>query len=139
MRRYAMAAAVLALASTSVIFLAVPAMSADAPAVVRKLLMQEEAPGGNNMMMMEVTIPVGGREGRHIHSGPLIVHVVSGAFSLDYEGKPNITYGPGDTFYVEAGKQHEGINKGTVPAVGIAEFVIPKGAAVTTQVTSNGL
>jgi quercetin dioxygenase-like cupin family protein len=141
MLKFRMAAAVLAFASTSAI-LAVPATSADmpaAPAVVRKLLMDAPVPGGGKMMMMEVTIPVGGREGRHIHSGPLIVHVVSGAFSLDYEGKPNITYKAGDTFYVEAGKQHEGINKGTVPAVGIAEFVIPKDAAVTTQVKSNGL
>jgi quercetin dioxygenase-like cupin family protein len=141
MRKYAIAAAVLAFASTSAI-LAVPAMSADtpaAPAVVRTLLKDADLPDGSKMMMMQVTIPVGGREGRHIHSGPLIVHVISGAFSLDYEGKPNITYKAGDTFYVETGKQHEGINKGTVPAVGIAEFVIPKGAAVTTQVKSNGL
>jgi quercetin dioxygenase-like cupin family protein len=141
MRKYAMAAAVLAFASTSAI-LAVPAMSQGAPAapaVVRKVLLQQDVPEGHTMMMMEVTIPVGGREGRHIHSGPLMVHVVSGAFSLDYEGKPNITYKVGDTFYVEAGKQHEGINKGTVPAVGIATIVIPKGAAPTTQVKSNGL
>jgi quercetin dioxygenase-like cupin family protein len=141
MRKYAIAAAVLALACTSAI-LAAPAMSQDAPdapSVVRTLLKDAVLPDGGKMMMMEVTIPVGGREGRHIHSGPLIVHVLSGAFSLDYEGKPNITYKAGDTFYVEAGKQHEGINKGTVPAVGIAEFVIPKDAAVTTQVKSNGL
>ena len=137
MRKYAMAAAVLAFAATSVI-LALPAIGADTPAVVRTVLMAQDAPGGNTMSMVQVTIPVGGREGRHIHSGPLIVHVISGAFSLDYEGKPNTTYKAGDTFFVETGKQHEGINRGTVPAVGIAEFVTPKGAPLTTQVASNG-
>ena len=137
MRKYAIAAAVLAFASTSAI-LTLPAISADAPTVVRTTLMAEDAPGGNTMTMVQVTIPVGGREGRHIHSGPLIVHVLAGAFSLDYEGKPNITYKAGETFFVEAGKQHEGINRGTVPAVGIAAFVTPKGAPLTTQVTSNG-
>ena len=132
MRKYAIAAAGLALASVTAI-LAMPAMSADAPAVVRKVLMQQDAPGGQTLSMVEVTIPVGGREGRHSHPGPLMVHVVSGAFSLDYEGKPNITYKAGDNFYVEPNHIHEGINRGTVPAVGIAAFVTPKGAPLTKQ------
>ena len=68
------------------------------------------------------------------HPGPLIVQVQSGAISLDYEGKPTVTYKAGQTFYVEAGKQHEGHNIGTVPAVGIAAFATPKGAPITTQV-----
>jgi quercetin dioxygenase-like cupin family protein len=137
MRRYAIAAAFLVVAATSVI-LAVPAISADAPTVVRTLLKDGDAPGGDTLTMMQVTIPPGGNEGRHMHSGPLIVHVVSGAFTLDYEGKPTTTYKAGDTFFVEAGKQHEGHNIGTVPAVGIAAFATPKGAPITTQVTSNG-
>jgi quercetin dioxygenase-like cupin family protein len=133
MHKFSLAAAVFAMAATSVVSVQ-PAVSADAPAVVRTLLLAEDAPGGNTMSMMQVTIPVGGREGRHMHSGPLIVHVISGAFTLDYEGKPTTTYKTGDTFYVEAGKIHEGINKGTVPSVGIATFVTPKGAPITTQV-----
>src|ERR1700760_1527294 len=88
--------------------------------------------------VMQVPIPPGGSEARHIHSGPLIVHVVSGVFSLDYEGKPQTDYKAGDTFFVEAGKQHEGHNKGKVDAVGIAAFATPKGAPITTQVKSNG-
>lgn len=136
MRKYAIAAAVMVVAATSV-SLAQPAPP-PGPTVVRTTLMAEDAPGGNTMSMVQVTIPPGGREGRHIHSGPLIVHVISGAFTLDYESKPTITYKAGETFYVEAGKQHEGHNIGTVDAVGIAEFVTPKGAPLTTQVESNG-
>jgi quercetin dioxygenase-like cupin family protein len=132
MRRFSMAAAVLAFASTSVVLI-LPAISADAPAVVRKVLMQNDAPGGNTMSEVLVTIPVGGREGKHTHPGPLMVYVISGAFSLDYEGKPNITYNAGDTFYVESDHVHEGINRGTVPAVGVATFVTPKGAVLTKQ------
>ena len=82
-----------------------------------KVLMQTDAPGGNTVSLVQVTIPVGGREGKHTHPGPLIVHVVSGAFSLDYEGKPNITYSAGETFMAEPGHVHEGINRGTVPAI----------------------
>jgi quercetin dioxygenase-like cupin family protein len=137
MRKIAIAAAVLTFASTSVI-LALPAMSADAPTVVRKLLKDADAPNGDTLSLVQVTIPPGGNEGRHIHSGPLIVRVISGAFTLDYEGKPTTTYKAGETFYVEAGKQHEGHNRGTVDAVGIAGFATPRGAPLTTQVTSNG-
>jgi quercetin dioxygenase-like cupin family protein len=132
MHKFAFAAAALAFASTSIV-LTLPATSADAPAVERKVLMQQDAPGGNTLSMVQVTIPVGGREGKHTHPGPLMVHVISGAFSLDYEGKPNITYTAGQDFYVEANHVHEGINRGSVPAVGIAAFVTPKGAPLTKQ------
>jgi len=132
MRKYAMVAAALALASASV-FLARPATSADAPTVVRKVLMQTDAPGGNTLSLVQVTIPVGGREGRHTHPGPLIVHVISGAFSLYYEGKGETTYSAGETFMAEAGHVHEGVNRGTVPAVGIAALVTPKGEPLTKQ------
>jgi len=133
MGKHAMGAVVLAFAAASVIW-AQPVASAEQPTVVRKVLMQEDAPGGQSMALVSVTIPVGGREGRHTHPGPLLVYVQSGAISLDYEGKPNITYKAGDTFFVEAGKIHEGINRGNVPAVAIASFVTPKGQPLTTQV-----
>ena len=134
MRKFAMAAAVLAGAA----ILAVPAMSADGPAVVRKTLQTATSPSGDVLSLVEVTIPPGGNEGRHIHSGPLVLRVISGNLTLDYEGKPTTTYKPGDSFMVEAGKQHEGHNRGTVPVVAIAAFATPKGAPITTQVESNG-
>jgi quercetin dioxygenase-like cupin family protein len=132
MRKGAMIAAALGFAATSAFFM-LPTMSADAPSVVRKVLMQTDAPAGNTLSLVQVTIPVGGREGKHTHPGPLIVHVISGAISLDYEGKPNITYGAGQTFLVEPKHIHEGINRGTVPAIGIATLVTPKGEPLTKQ------
>jgi quercetin dioxygenase-like cupin family protein len=134
MRKFILAAAVLATASVISIGTAMSADAPGAPTVVRTPLMAGDAPGGDTLTMMQVTIPPGGNEGRHIHSGPLIVHVISGAFTLDYEGKPTVTYKAGQTFFVEAGKQHEGHNIGTVPAVGIAAFATPKGAPITTQI-----
>jgi quercetin dioxygenase-like cupin family protein len=114
---------------------ALPALSADAPTVVRKVLMQQDLPMPNTTeALIQVTIPVGGREGKHTHPGALMVYVVSGAISLDYEGKPNITYKAGETFFVESGKIHEGINRGTEPAVALATFVGPKGQPITKQV-----
>jgi quercetin dioxygenase-like cupin family protein len=134
MRKFAVGAMVLALATSPVIW-SQPVASAPAPTVVRKVLMQKDLPtGGQQMALVSVEIPVGGREGRHTHPGPLIVYVQEGAITLDYEGQPTKTYKAGDTFFVESGKIHEGINNGTVAAKALASFVTPKGAPLTTQV-----
>ena len=132
MRKLAITA-MLAMAASSLIWTQ-PVFSAAAPTVVRKVLMQQDAPNGAQLAVVSVEIPVGGREGRHTHTGPLIVYVQEGALTLDYEGKPTVTYKVGDTFFVEAGKIHEGINNGTVPIKALASFVTPKGAPLTTQV-----
>jgi quercetin dioxygenase-like cupin family protein len=123
-----MAGAALTLAAVSL------AVAADAPQVVRKVLNQSDVANNQTMAAIDVTIPVGGREGRHTHPGALMVYVLSGVFSLDYEGKPQADYKAGDAFFIEAGKIHEGINKGNVPAHAVATFAGPKGQPITTQV-----
>ena len=133
MHKFAIGAAGLAFASLSAL-LVLPATGDDKPTVVRKVLAQQDAPGGNTLSMFQVTIPVGGREGRHTHPGPLLVHVVSGELTIYYEGIPDKVYKPGDTFYAEPNHVHEGRNEGQIPVVGYASIVTPKGAALTTQV-----
>ena len=113
--------------------LASVATGAEGPTVKRTVLLQQDIANGMTMSEVQVEIPVGGREGRHMHPGPLIVHVVEGQLTLDYEGKPTITYKPGETFFVEAGKIHEGINRGNVGIRAIATFVTEKGKPLTTQ------
>lgn len=106
-----------------------------APEVKRTVLLRHDAPApGFEAVLVRVELPVGGREGRHTHPGLLLIHVEEGTLSLDYEGKPTMDYKPGDSVVVEAGKIHEGINKGSTPIKAIATFVIPKGATITTQV-----
>jgi quercetin dioxygenase-like cupin family protein len=112
----------------------VAASAADAPQVVRKVLNQQDIANNQTMAEIDVLIPVGGREGRHTHAGPLMVYVLSGVISLDYEGKPQTDYKAGDVFFVESGKIHEGINKGNVPAHAVATYTGAKGAPITTQV-----
>jgi quercetin dioxygenase-like cupin family protein len=85
--------------------------------------------------MLAVTIPVGGREGRHTHPGPLLVHVISGKEAVYYEGKKDMIYKAGDTFYFEPNHIHEARNIGSVPVVAIAAIVTPKGAPLTKQVS----
>jgi quercetin dioxygenase-like cupin family protein len=114
--------------------LAVRAVGAQQPAVERKVLLQQDVsiPGYQNVLVA-VMIPAGGREGRHTHPGTAIVHVVDGVLTLDHDGRATTAYKAGETFYVEAGKVHEGINKGSAPVRAIASFVVEKGKPLTTQ------
>ena len=131
MSRYAVFVALAALAAAALI----EAQTAP-PAVVRKVLLQQDlvSPANYSLALVSVEIPVGGREGRHTHSGSLAVYVLEGAISMDYEGRPSVTYKAGETAFIEAGTIHEGFNRGTVAARGIASFVVPKGQPLTTQV-----
>jgi|SRR5579871_1763502 len=114
-------------------FLFAPRMSAQAtPEVKRTVLLRHDTPTpGFEAVLVRVEIPVGGREGRHTHPGLLLIHVEEGTLSLDSEGQPTTDYKAGDSVVVEAGKVHEGINKGSTPIKVIATFIIPKGATLT--------
>ena len=104
-----------------------------APAVKRTVLLQHDTSApGFEAVLVAVEIPAGGREGRHFHPGTAVIHVTDGAITLDYEGKPTMTYKAGQSFFVDAKAVHEGINKENVPAKAIATFIIPKGQPVTT-------
>jgi quercetin dioxygenase-like cupin family protein len=108
---------------------------AQQPAIERKVLLQQDiaAPGYQNVLVA-VTIPVGGREGRHTHPGTAIVHVLEGTLTLEHAGRSTATYKAGETLNVEAGRVHEGINTGKTPVRAIASFVVEKGKPLTSQV-----
>jgi quercetin dioxygenase-like cupin family protein len=108
---------------------------AQAPAVVRTVLLQHDVSfPGYAAVLVAVEIPVGGREGRHTHPGTLVARVEQGELTLDYEGQPTKTYKTGDSFFVDAGKIHEGQNRGTTPVKLLATFVVDKSKPLTTQV-----
>jgi quercetin dioxygenase-like cupin family protein len=115
----------LAALSTSVASL--PA-TAQEPTVQRKVLLTHDlAIPGYQTVLGAVEIPPGGREGRHTHPGAVVVYIQEGVLTFDYEGNPTMTYKAGETFFIEAGKIHEGINKGASPVRAIATFVVEKG------------
>lgn len=108
---------------------------AQQPNVERKVLLQQDLtiPGYQNVLVA-VTIPAGGREGRHMHPGTLLVHVLEGVMTLDHDGRPTAAYKAGESVYIEPGRVHEGINTGTTPVRAIASFVVEKGKPLTAQV-----
>ena len=111
------------------------AIGAQQPQVERRVLLQQDVPApGYQNVMVAVTVPAGWREGRHTHPGMAIVHVLEGAMTLDHDGRMRTTYKAGETFAVDAGKVHEGMNLGTTAVKAIASFVVEKGKPLTSQV-----
>ena len=109
-----------------------PPATAQEPTVQRKILLTHDlAIPGYQTVMGAVEIPPGGREGRHTHPGAVVVYIQEGVLTFDYEGNPTMTYKAGDSFFIEAGKIHEGINKGASPVKAVATFVVEKGKPLT--------
>jgi quercetin dioxygenase-like cupin family protein len=99
------------------------------------VLLTEDLPiPGYQTVMATIEIPAGGREGRHTHPGAVVVYILEGVFTFDYEGKATMTYKAGDSFYIEANKIHEGINNGTSPVKAVAALVVEKGKPLITEV-----
>ncbi len=108
---------------------------AQAPTNTRRMLLRSDAPTpGYEIVLVEGTIPVGGREGRHMHPGALVARVLSGTVRLDHENRESVVYEVGDSMQIEPNTVHEGVNVGDVPAVLLATFVVEKGQPMTTQV-----
>jgi quercetin dioxygenase-like cupin family protein len=106
--------------------------SAGAQEIQRKVLLQQDGPPGYQTVLTSVEIPVGVSEIRHTHPGMLVVYVIEGTLALESEGRSRATYKPGDSFFVEAGKVHQGINTGSVPVKIAATLVAEKGKPLST-------
>jgi quercetin dioxygenase-like cupin family protein len=93
----------------------------------RKFLIQEDlAIPGYQIVLAEATLAVGAREGRHSHPGTLVGRMLEGDLRLEQDGKPAMVLKPGDSFLVEPGQIHEGINTGDVVVKALVTFVVEK-------------
>ncbi len=109
--------------------------AAQLPTITRKVLLQHDlAIPRHEVTMIAQEIPVGGREGKHTHPGMLVAYIQEGALTVEYEGRPAVTYKAGDTFYLAPGTVHEGMNKGNTPMKALATFISEKGAPLMTPV-----
>ena len=96
--------------------------------IQRKALLQQDLPiPGYNMVMNLVEIPAGVSEIRHTHPGTLAGYIVEGTLTLEHEGRPTATYAVGQSFVVDAGKIHQGINAGSGPVKLVATLIVEKG------------
>jgi quercetin dioxygenase-like cupin family protein len=99
----------------------------------RKILLRQDlAIPGYEALLVEVTLAVGGREGRHWHSGTLVGRVLEGELTTEFEGQPTKIIKAGDAFLIEPRQVHEGFNKGSVPVRALVTFINEKGQPLTT-------
>jgi quercetin dioxygenase-like cupin family protein len=104
-----------------------------APAVTRSVLQKHDLrASGFEGVMARVEIPVGGREGRHTHPAEAFVYVLEGTLTLNVEGHDPAILKAGDSFFIEPGKVHEGINTGATAVRVVAVFTTEKGKPLTT-------
>ncbi len=113
---------------------AAPSVAEAQPGVEREVLLRQDVPmPGYEAVLVVVTLAAGSREGRHTHPGTLLVYVQEGELTLDHESRETVTYTAGESLFVEAGKVHEGMNRGTTPVRTIATLVVEKGKPLTHQ------
>jgi len=131
-RRTLLGGVLFAALATSVALLA-PSLDAQVGLERKILLQQDLAISGYETLLAEVTIAVGGREGRHWHSGTLVGRVLEGELTLELEGQPTKIVRAGEAVLIEPHQVHEGINEGGVPIKALVTFIVEKGKPLTTQ------
>jgi quercetin dioxygenase-like cupin family protein len=121
----------LATAMAALIALSVPT-SAQTGIDRKPLLTADLGVADHQAVQVQVTIAPVGREGRHVHAGPLLIYVMAGEEVLELKDKPTKIIKAGESFLVEPGLVHEGFNKGTTPLVVLGTFISPKDKPLTT-------
>lgn len=114
---------------------ALPRPAAAQIGLERKVVLQQDAQiPGYEVVLAEVSIAVGGREGRHWHSGTLVGYILEGELTLELEGQPTEIVKAGEAVLIEPRQVHEGFNKGSVPIKALVTFIVEKGKPLTTPV-----
>ena len=123
---------VLAASATIGVLAIAPAGDAQVGLERKVVLQQDLKMPGYETVVMEVSLAVGGREGRHTHPGTLIGYLLQGELTLEVEGQPTRVYKAGEAALIPAGAVHEGRNTGSVPTKVIATFIVEKGKPLST-------
>jgi quercetin dioxygenase-like cupin family protein len=101
--------------------------------VDRRILLRHDLDlPGREAVQVEVTLAPGAREGRHTHAGTVVGYVLEGDVMLEMDGAPPRALARGDSFLIEPGRVHEGINRGSATVRVLAVFVVEKGKPLTT-------
>jgi quercetin dioxygenase-like cupin family protein len=94
-------AALLTAAMLALLAKTVAAAGGPAPAPVVTEILTKELPNipGKEGLMLTVEYPPGGADPVHRHNANAFVYVLEGSVVMGLKGKPEVTLGPGQTFY----------------------------------------
>lgn len=78
----------------------------------------------------------GATVGRHTHPGEEVGYILEGTIVLEQDGKPAVTLGVGQTFFIPAGTVHNATNKGSAPARVLANYIVEPGKPLASPVAA---
>lgn len=81
----------------------------------RTTLVEEALPtvDGKIISISHLKFPAGFEGGRHSHTGPTYVYVISGTFKIEEEGKPAQTFEAGELYQEPLGQAMQAFNEST--------------------------
>jgi quercetin dioxygenase-like cupin family protein len=112
-------------------------LSAQLDPVTRTVLLKTDVAGaeGKEAVVVFAEIAPGATTGKHLHAGQEIAYILEGSLILTADGKPAVTFKPGDAFQQPPQQVHEGQNaSATAPVKILAFYLADKGQPLTTAV-----
>jgi len=112
-------------------------LSAQPEPVTRTVLLRTDVAGveGKEMVVVLAEIAPGATTGKHLHAGQEFAYILEGSLSMTMEGKPAVTFKPGEAFQQPPTQVHEGQNaSATAPVKILAFYLADKGQPLTTPV-----
>jgi quercetin dioxygenase-like cupin family protein len=111
----------------------VAGVAAQQPTFKRTVLQQADiSVPGREVITAVAEFQPGATPGRHTHPGEEIGYILEGTVSLEQDGKPAVTLGPGKSFLIPAGTIHNATNTGSTQARILATYLVEKGKPLAT-------
>jgi quercetin dioxygenase-like cupin family protein len=82
---------------------------------------------GREVIQVLVEFAPGVAAPRHSHPGEEIAYVIEGVFLYELDGRPPVTFKPGEALFIPAGTPHAVKNIGSGNAVELATYIVEKG------------
>ena len=79
---------------------------------------------GKEGVIVSTEVAPGGLAKKHYHPGHHFSYILEGSMIMEVEGKPPVTYKPGDTFYLPPKQVHYANNVSTTAPVKVLGFSI---------------
>jgi quercetin dioxygenase-like cupin family protein len=112
-------------------------LSAQQEPVTRTVLLKTDVAGadGKEAVVVVAEIAPGATTGKHLHAGQEFAYILEGSLRLTVDGKPTVTFKPGEAFQQPPRQVHEGQNaSATAPVKILAFYIAEKGQPLTTAV-----
>jgi quercetin dioxygenase-like cupin family protein len=112
-------------------------LSAQQDPVTRTVLLKTDVAGaeGKEAVIVVAEIAPGATTGKHLHVGQEFAYILEGSLLLTVDGKPAVTFKPGQAFQQPPRQVHEGQNaSATAPVKLLAFYIAEKGQPLTTAV-----